>query len=63
MNLSRAHCTRQLLAHGPLTFRDYWQITGWPRSTAWDVLDLLLVRGEVKRMTAPGNPCFLFGLA
>lgn len=31
--MTRVHAAKQLLALGPLTFREFAEITGWPRRT------------------------------
>ena len=40
--MTRAHAARMLLAHGPLAFRDFVTITGWPVATCRRVLSYLV---------------------
>jgi hypothetical protein len=40
--MTRAHAARMLLAHGPLTMRDFVTITGWPVATCRRVLSYLV---------------------
>jgi hypothetical protein len=48
--MTRTHCARQLLAHGPLTFSDFVTITGWPVPACRRVLSYLVDDlGEVSR--------------
>ena len=45
--MSRAHAARQLLALGPLSFRDFHTITGWPYEVARRVISRLQEWGEI----------------
>jgi hypothetical protein len=48
--MTRAHAARQLLALGPLSFREFVAITGWPAKTCRGVLSYLTdERGDVER--------------
>lgn len=40
--MTRTHAARQLLAHGPLSFQQFAQITGWPRAACRRVLSYLV---------------------
>jgi hypothetical protein len=40
--MTRAHAARMLLAHGPLAFRDFVTITGWPVANCRRVLSYLV---------------------
>lgn len=60
--MSRAHAARQLLALGPLTFREFVEITGWPRRAARYWLDVLIKACEVVRQQS-GRRGYMFGLA
>lgn len=47
--MTRTHAARQLLAHGPLSFRQFAEITGWPRAACRRVLAYLVHdRGEAE---------------
>lgn len=49
--MTKIHAARQLLALGPLSFREFMEITGWPFSTCRQVLSKLVdVKGEVERL-------------
>ena len=48
--MTRTHCARQLLAHGPLTLGEFVTITGWPYKACRRVLSYLVDDlGEVSR--------------
>lgn len=47
--MTRTHATLQLLAHGPLTFRDFREITGWPPRVCTGTLAHLRFWGHVER--------------
>ena len=48
--MTRAHAARCLLALGPLTFREFAAVTGWPRGVCSQVLYYLADRcGQVQR--------------
>lgn len=40
--MTRSHAARQLLAHGPLTFGQFADITGWPLNVCRRVLSYLV---------------------
>lgn len=61
--MTRAHATRQLLALGPLTFRDYWQITGWPEKIARKVLGRQVELQRVRLFREPGTHRSFYRLA
>jgi hypothetical protein len=44
--MTRVHAARRLLEHGPLTFREFHEITGWPRLVAVRALWNLVESGE-----------------
>jgi len=39
--MTRTYAGRKLLEHGPLTFKQFVEITGWPKNTAADCLTRL----------------------
>jgi hypothetical protein len=45
--MTRAHAARQLLALGPLSFRDFHAITGWPYAVARSVISYLQDAGYI----------------
>lgn len=47
--MTRAHAARELLNLGPLSFREFCEITRWPSRQCSKVLDYLQDRGEVVR--------------
>lgn len=36
--MTRAYAAKRLLEHGPLTFPEFWSITGWSMEEAREVL-------------------------
>ena len=49
--MTKIHAARQLLALGPLSFREFYEITGWEFSTCRQVLSKLVDgKGEVLRL-------------
>lgn len=49
--MTRTHAAMQLLAHGPLTFREFAAITGWPSAACRGVLSYLVDQlARVERM-------------
>jgi len=50
--MTKIHAARQLLALGPLSFREFYEITGWEFSTCRQVLSKLVDgKGEVLRLS------------
>lgn len=47
--MTRAEIARKLLAHGPLTLREFQEITGWQKKAAKDTLYDLRRRTQVLR--------------
>jgi hypothetical protein len=45
--MSRTHAARRLLEHGPLTFGELLEITGWPLGSLKCAIARLMERGEV----------------
>jgi hypothetical protein len=52
--LTRPYCASRLLEHGPLTFPQFQEITGWPKKTARYWLDVLIEEGEVRQFRQTG---------
>jgi predicted transcriptional regulator len=46
---ARTHCAKRLLEHGPLTGREFVEITGWQRRTAYGALADLVKAGVALR--------------
>jgi len=46
MNVPKTYIAKRLLEHGPLTFAEFWEITGWMRRTC-EVVLRNLVEAEV----------------
>jgi hypothetical protein len=44
--MTRAHVAQRLLALGPLSFREFREITGWPYKTARWVISYLQQTGR-----------------
>jgi DNA-binding IclR family transcriptional regulator len=62
--MTRTEAAHRLLALGPLSFTAFWQITGWPRSSAYAVLARLARMGIVRRVSNhTKNHAYLFELA
>ena len=47
--MTRSHCALCLLALGPLKFREFREITGWPARDCTRTLDYLQETGRVVR--------------
>ena len=43
--MTRTYAAKRLLEHGPLTFREFVQITGWPAKVAKNALFALVELG------------------
>jgi hypothetical protein len=59
----RAYIARRLLEHGPLTRREFREITGWPNDDVGQALYQLAEEGEVRKVTRPGTPHYVYELA
>lgn len=59
----RTYYAKRLLEHGPLTFREFYQITGWPKAIASHALEQLVDTGVAVKYSETGTRCFIFGLA
>lgn len=45
--MTKTHAMLRLLEHGPLTFAEAREITGWPRAAVCAILQHLVVSGRV----------------
>lgn len=45
--MTRSYAARRLLEHGPLTFAEFTEITGWRKGIAGNVLQKLMAWGLV----------------
>ena len=45
--MTRVSIASKLLAHGPLTFREFLEITGWPYKTARQTISWLQITGRI----------------
>jgi DNA-binding transcriptional regulator GbsR (MarR family) len=62
--MTRTEAAHRLLALGPLTFKAFHEITGWPRSSAYAVLSQLARVGIVRRVSHRGtNHAYFFELS
>lgn len=43
--MTRTYAAKRLLEHGPLTLREFMEITGWQYESARTALDLLIQAG------------------
>lgn len=46
--MTRTHAAKKLLEHGPLTFPEFWAITGWDKEEAKDILASLVAHREIQ---------------
>ena len=46
--MTRTHCALSLLALGPLPFREFAVITGWPRKTSLKTISWLQETGRIE---------------
>jgi hypothetical protein len=61
--MTRAYIARQLLKHGPLTQRQFKEITGWSAKHAEDTIHSLYRHRKVLRFVPPGGKQYLYRLA
>jgi DNA-binding transcriptional regulator GbsR (MarR family) len=61
--VTRPYAAKRLLEHGPLTFAEFMEITGWPQYGLEDALRSLARRGIVRRFYVPGCHRFVYRLA
>lgn len=45
--MTRTYAAKRLLEHGPLTFANFWAITGWQKEEAKETLDALIEEKKV----------------
>jgi hypothetical protein len=60
--ITRPYAASRLLEHGPLTFPQFQEITGWPKKTARYWLDILIEEGEVRQFRQTGTRRLQYGL-
>lgn len=60
--MTKTYAARRLLALGPLTFREFYEITGWRYKQAQSVIERLLEREEIRRISERGTNHYLYGL-
>lgn len=60
--MTRCYAACKLLEHGPLSLREFIEITGWGRSIASARLNDLLLRGRVERRIVRGHRHYLYEL-
>lgn len=53
--MTRAYAAKRLLEHGPLTFRDFMEITGWTIHSAKNVIERLEKAGDVRPENIDGH--------
>jgi len=46
--MTRTYAARRLLEHGPLSFAEFLEITGWTKRIAWRALTRLIQFGLVE---------------
>jgi predicted transcriptional regulator len=61
--MTRTYAAEKLLAHGPLSYAELKEITGWGHSTIHFVLNRLIDSAKVRRTSVPGMHGYLYGLA
>jgi len=52
--MTRTYAARRLLEHGPLTFSEVQEITGWPKPVVDSALQRLCRRGVVRVVNCGG---------
>lgn len=60
--MTHTYAIRRLLEHGPLTFAELVEITGWERDNLTDVLRHMAKRGTIRRTFAKGCHRFIYRL-
>lgn len=61
--MTHCYAACMLLEHGPLTRRQFWEITGWGNVIADAVLENCRRRGWVRHVSLPGVHRYLYELA
>ena len=61
--MTRTYAARKLLEHGPLTLREFVEITGWRYTQARGVIGYLLGLGELNHVNVPGTRRYVYRLA
>ena len=51
--MTHAYAACMLLEHGPLTFREFHEITGWSEPVADKIIRILLKRRHIERVVLP----------
>lgn len=52
--MTRTYAAKRLLEHGPLSFAEFKEITGWTHRTAWRAIERLMQFGQVKPIYRTG---------
>jgi len=60
--MTRTYAAKRLLEHGPLTFKEFEEITGWENRICWRALTRLLEQNIARRKSEPGTHCYLYEL-
>ena len=53
----------KLLAHGPLTFVEFVEITGWPKHQCRSAIQQLILHGRISFTRQRGFCCYRLGAA
>lgn len=61
--MTRTHAAVQLLAHGPLTFREFVNVTGWTAQAATGALRWLIETDRVQTAPIAGKRLKVYALA
>lgn len=61
--MTRTYAAKRLLEHGPLTLREFTEITGWKQDTARTALRHLIEAGVAIFYSEPGCKRNLYRLA
>ena len=46
--MTRTYIAKRLFEHGPLKFREFAEITGWPTKAAYSTINQLMMTGIIK---------------
>lgn len=60
--MTHAYAMRRLLEHGPLTYAELLEVTGWGSEVLTEMLRRMAKRREVQRCFAPGCHRFVYRL-
>ena len=61
--MPKTYAAKRLLEHGSLTTSEFFEITGWDRNVAWNVLRALVRSGVAIKYSELGTRQYIWRLA